>query len=206
MAKRRKAAEAVADDTAEVTTEPTELETPSAEQNPAAPIVQQIVDSTQLPPDATEFDPEKLESQSHAKREFTRRADPFPSHSYVFPDGYKITYQESDSRGTVEIQFGDGSKQDQPQNFEAIRPLLRENNMHWNGTNAWVADLIPPPRNRRESYAEKLDRTEENAKIRANVEDVVLPTVLTLEEEKRGQIELSEDTRQRINKATGHGR
>ena len=201
MAKRRKAAEAAADDTAEVTTEPTEIETPPAEQNPAAPIVQALAESTQLPPEATEFDTAKLEKQPFAQREQARRADPWDSTGYHWPDGYGIRFQESDSRKTVEIQFGDGSRADQPQNFEAIKPFLVENGLHWNGSNAWVTDLQQPPKYRRESFAEKEDRVEENAKLRDHVKDFVLPAVVALEEEKRGEIDLTDESRQRINKA-----
>jgi hypothetical protein len=42
-----------------------------------------------------------------------------------------------------------------------------------------------------------------NRDIRAGVEELILPAVVAMEEEKRGQIEVTDETRQRINKARG---
>lgn len=192
MAKRKATARA-ADETPNNTSQDTQAGT-------ATGTIQQDAESAQAAD--TDFDPAKLEQQPFAEREKARRADPFDSNGYGWPDGYKIAYQESSSRRTVEIQFGDGSRADQPQNFEEIKPLLRENGMAWNGTNAWVIDLVPE----RGSLAQREDARRENRDIRSRIEDVVLPAIVALEEQKRGEIDLTDETRQRINKAASNHR
>ena len=206
MGRKKNAAQAAADDTAEEMTEPTTTEIQLAEQNPATPIVRQIAEGTAMPDDGTDFDPERLEQESprqerFAQREQKRRADPFPVHTIAWPDGYQIRYQESDSRRTAEIQFGDGTRAGQPENFEAIKPVLRDAGMRWN-QGAWYIDLAPTERG---SLAQQENARRENRDIRSRIEDV-LTTVVALEEEKRGAIELTDETRQRINKAAGHTR
>jgi hypothetical protein len=163
---------------------------------------------------ATEFNPAELEKpkpfitnpssvrrEPLAERDWTKYADPNPRQSVKWADGYEIAVQESKSRQTVEIQFGDGSTRDKPQNFPAIKEVVTKAGMHFNGTNAWVIELETPPSKYRESQAEKLGRIERNAALRARIEDEVFPAVLALEEQKRGQIDLTEQTRQRIAKA-----
>lgn len=140
-----------------------------------------------------------------AGRDWSKYADPNPRHSVRWPDGYEIAVQESPSRKTVEIQFGDGSARDKPQNHEAIREFLKGEGLRWNGTNAWVAGMEPPPRF--ESQAQKLERVGRNKELRARVEDEVFPAVVALEEERRGRVELTDETRQRIaSAAEGRGR
>ncbi|MCE9567406.1 MAG: hypothetical protein K8U57_35850 [Planctomycetes bacterium] len=132
-----------------------------------------------------------------AGRDWAKYADPAPRHSVRWPDGFEIAVQESPSRKTVEIQFGDGSTRDKPQNYDAIKEVLREHGMRWNGTNAWVVDLVPE----RGSHHEKLMARDENKAIRTRIEDEAFPQIIAVEEEKRGQIELTDETRQRINRA-----
>lgn len=170
---------------------------PTEEPTTITETIDQVVEDAQQRAADTSFDPEKLEKQPFAER--VRRADPFPSHSYQWPDGYRVSLQESDSRKTVEIQFGDGSRDDMPQAFEQIKPYLRGEGFYWNGSNAWVVDLTPE----RGSLAQREDARRTNRDIRARVEDVILPAVVAMEEEKRGQIEVTDETRQRINKARG---
>ena len=157
----------------------------------AEQIVKDVADSTHMPEEAP----------NRAFAEKARNPDPHDFHTVRFPDGYGISFQESPSRKTVEIQFGDGSKKDQPQAFEAIKPYLRDQGMHWNGECAWVIDLHQPPKSRRESYAEREDRIEANKAIRTRVEDIVFPAAVAMEEDKRGQIDLSGGFRERAQKA-----
>lgn len=183
--------------------EHTPLETPIDQ--PTAELTAPTVTAPQIGrqvADDTDFGPEKLEQKPFARA--VRRADPFPSHGLQWPDGYRIGVQESDSRKTVEIQFGDGSRDERPLAMEeSIKPFLKAEGMYWNGTNAWAINLAVPPKGRRESLAEQYERMAHNAQVRARVEDVILPAVVAMEEEKRGQIEVTDETRRRIYKARG---
>jgi len=135
---------------------------------------------------------------SHAHREQSRRADPFPFHAVHFPDGFSIRVQESDSRKTVEIQFGDGSRAAQPKNFGPIKDALRSAGLHWNGECAWVIDLLPE----RGSFHQREDAKAKNKAIRTKIEEQVLPQVIGLEEAARGPVELTDGFRERIGKAS----
>lgn len=129
-----------------------------------------------------------------AKRDWNQFADPKPIHSVRFPDGYEIHMQESPSRRTVEIQFNQGRREDQPKNFAAIKEVLHDAGLKWNGTNAWAIDLVPE----RGSFHEREMAKRRNKEIRTELEESVLPAVVGLEEQSRGQIELTDDYRQRI--------
>jgi hypothetical protein len=120
----------------------------------------------------------------------------------VADDGYRITLQESPSRNTIEIQFGDGSRAAQPKAFAEIKQRLKEEGFNWNRTNAWAKGLAPVIG----SQSDRLRARDDNHRIRARVEDVVFPAVIVLEEAVRGEIPLSEESRQRIRKATSTGR
>lgn len=142
-------------------------------------------------------------------RDWSKFADPAPLHSVHFADGYEIALQESPSRHTVEIQFGDGSKAAQPQAFDKIKDVLRNAGLRWNARpgfpgNAWEVELRDE---RRGTHTEKLAARDVNKAIRTKIEEQVFPQVIALEEEKRGQIELTDDFRSRIQRAvTGNGR
>ena len=137
------------------------------------------------------------------KRDWTKFADPRDFHQARWPDGYSIRLQESGSRRTIEIQFGDGSRKDRAVNFAKIKPLLEATGMHWNGTNAWVIDLVPE----RGSLAQREDAKRQNRDIRLDVEEKVFPAVIGLEEELRGQINVTDEYRKRIAATrSGNGR
>jgi hypothetical protein len=192
---------------------PIPADAPAAEQPEAAKHDDAPAASEINPPadDADiDFDPAKIEAAAprpktpdelFAGRDWVKFADPFPRHSARWPDGYEITFQTSSSRDTVEIQFGDGGTRDKPKNDE-IRTYLKDQGMRWNGSNAWVIDLVPE----RGSMRDRLEARDRNRQIREQVEDEVLPWVVALEEEKRGPIE-SDVLRERINQLrAGHGR
>lgn len=211
-------------------------------ENPAAPIIESLAESTRVPTeleatqqevaDAVAKVEENTDTPLHtlkpnfAAQEQARRmhgepkggvtraeqerADPWDSHGVRWADGYGIRIQESDSRATFEIQFGDGSKKDQPLAFEKIKPFLISEGLRWNAKpgipgNAWEIELRVPPKTRRESFTEKEDRVAENKAIRTRIEEVVFPTVVAMEEEKRGQLDLVDETRQRIQRAVSGG-
>ena len=97
---------------------------------------------------------------------------------------------------------GLGSTRDKPQNFAAIKEFLLEEGMQFNRTNAWYIELVPE----RGSMRERLEARDRNKAFRERLEDVILPTVVGLEEEKRGPVE-SDVLRERINQLrAGHGR
>jgi hypothetical protein len=140
---------------------------------------------------------------SATSREQQTLADPRPYHSVQWPDdGYRITLQESHSRNTIEIQFGDGSRSAQPKAFAEIKQRLKDEGFNWNGTNAWAKELVPVLG----SQNDRLRAREENHRIRARVEDVMFPAVIALEEAVRGEIPLTEESRQRITKGASAGR
>jgi hypothetical protein len=59
----------------------------------------------------------------------------------------------------------------------------------------------------RGSLAQREEARRHNAALRTNIEEVIFPQVIALEEEKRGPIDLSDDFRSRIQKAAaGNGR
>lgn len=111
------------------------------------------------------------------KKQWTQRPNPFPSHSYYWNDGYKVSYQESEfedrtGRRVIEaqIKFGTGSKEDQPKNFEEVKAFLKENNLFWNPEDkAWGKRL----------------RNRFDAETRGDVEKL-LPQIVALEEKQRG--------------------
>lgn len=170
--------------------------------NPDAPIVEALADSTPIDRPA---DPLAI----FKDRDWGKFADPAPLHAARFADGYEIAMQESPSRHTVEIQFGDGSKAAQPQAFDRIKDVLRNAGLRWNARpgfpgNAWEVELRDE---RRGTHAEKLTARDVNKAIRTKIEEQVFPQVIALEEEKRGPIELTDDFRSRIQRAvTGAGR
>lgn len=146
---------------------------------------------------------------SFKDRDWGKFADPAPLHAARFADGYEIALQESPSRHTVEIQFGDGSKAAQPQAFDRIKDVLRNAGLRWNARpgfpgNAWEIELRDE---RRGTHAEKLAARDVNKAIRTKIEEQVFPQVIALEEERRGPIELTDDFRSRIQRAvTGASR
>lgn len=159
---------------------------------PADQIVQSVADSTRIDTSHHNGHEEPL-----AGREWTKFADPNPRHSVHWEDGYTIRLQESGSRKTIEIQFGDGSREDMPKNMLAIREKLKAAGMKWNKECAWEKELVPETGSQRN----RLMAREENRAIRARVEDVVFPQIIKLEEELRGELPFAEETRERINKA-----
>ena len=148
----------------------------------AEEIGQGVADGTDLP-DGPPADPASHERPSFTQREQVRRPDPFDSQAVRWPDGYQIKFQESQARETVEVQFGDGGRADQPKNFGPIKEYLKSEGMKWNGSNAWVLDLEPV----RGSQGDRNEAKKSNREIRTHVEDVILPRVVELEEEVRGK-------------------
>jgi len=117
-----------------------------------------------------------------------KRPDPFGFDAIRWPDGYTIRLMESDANREIFIQFGSGSKDDQPKNFEAIKKILKDDHkMYWDvKVMGWAKGLrfgITP-----------LVR-EDNKRTRAQVEDAFCKAV-ALEEEKRGP-SLTEYARER---------
>lgn len=149
----------------------------------------------QANPDAeVPFDAAGLEDPAagQAKKTWTPRPDPFDSKLVKWADGYKVQLLESDSNREIFVQFGNGSKADQPQAFEAIKKTFKDAGMYWDPkVQGWAKGL-------------KLGQTplirEENRRVRAAVEDSFYQAV-ALEEDKRGP-SLSEHTRQQ----SGHER
>lgn len=175
--------------------------------NPATSIVEALADSTRIDQPASSEAVAARPSDPLAifkDRDWSQFADPASFHGGAWPDGYRIGIQESSSRRTVELQFGDGSRKDLAKNFPEIKKVLQEYGYRWNGTNAWAKDLVPV----RGSFAEREDAKAANKQIRAELEEVVFPKVIALEEEKRGPIEFADDFRQRVQNAVrgGNGR
>lgn len=165
--------------------------------NAAMQVVNSVADSTRLPDDEDAAKAQYPSSRMTATvTEPVRRADPFGRHSVQWEDGYQITLQESDSRNTIELQFGDGSREAQPKAFAEIKTRLKAEGFRWNGTNAWTMELAPVLG----SQNDRLRARDENHRIRARVEDVVFPAVIAMEEAVRGEIPFTDETRERINK------
>lgn len=163
--------------------------------------------TTEFNPAALDAPDDELAAQAqyqgkHVKdlqqRDMTKYADPSGKHGVQFPDGYKIQLQESKSRNTVEFQFGNGTKEDQPKAFDEIKAVLKEAGYRWNGTNAWAKELKPVVG----SQNDRLRARDENRRIRAIAEDELFPKIIVAEEAHRGEIDLSEQTRERINRAS----
>lgn len=181
-------------------------EQPAKPQAIASEIVQSIAAATAIPDTSTEFNVQQFEQEaapreerpSFTRREQTRLNDPSKRHMVQFGDGFTITVQESSSRKTVEVEFGNGTKGDRPKNFAAIKEKLVEEGFTWNGSNAWVVDLAPE----RGSMAQKIEARAQNKAIRAHVEDVVFPALVGIEELARGEIPFTEQYRNVVARAS----
>ena len=122
------------------------------------------------------------------QKEWSKRPDPFGFQSINWQDGYKIGLLESDTNREIFIRFGSGQKSDQPQAFEAIKTMLREEHgMYWDPkVQGWAKGL---------KFGQTPLIREQNRAVRTDVEEAFYKAV-ALEEAARGP-SLSEYAKER---------
>ena len=123
------------------------------------------------------------------KKQWTKRPDPFGIHSINWNDGYKVSLLESDSNREVFIRFGNGSKDDAPKNFEAIRTMFKEEyGLYWDPkVQGWAKGL-------KQGVAPLV--REQNRNIRAAVAEAYYKAIELEEASERGP-SLSEQAKER---------
>ncbi|WP_020474449.1 hypothetical protein [Zavarzinella formosa] len=132
-------------------------------------IVEQVADSFSLPSDvplaepvehhehahhtphheAHQEDPHSVVNEPAVAEEkkagtWVDRANPWPSLSHHWPDGYKVTLsegswtKENQKPSAMLITFGSGTKDDQPKAFDSIKHVLKDSGYHWDAeSKAW---------------------------------------------------------------------
>lgn len=123
------------------------------------------------------------------QKQWTKRPDPFGFETIRWADGYAVSLKESDANREIFIQFGKGTKSDQPQNFELIKKMLKEEyGMYWDAkVQGWAMEIKPG--------ITPLIK-EQNKKVRTAVTEAFYKAVAMEESSPRG-LSLTDHARER---------
>ena len=132
-------------------------------------------------------------SGEETQKQWTKRPDPFGFETIRWADGYSVSLKESDANREIFIKFGNGAKTDQPQSFEIIKKMLKEEyGMYWDAkVQGWAKELKPG--------ITPLIK-EQNKKVRTAVEEAFYKAVAMEESSQRGP-SLTDHARERSSMA-----
>jgi len=113
------------------------------------------------------------------QKQWTKRPGPFGFETVRWADGYSVSLKESDSNREIFIKFGSGAKTDQPQSFETIKKMLKEEYGMYRDAKVqgWAKELKPG--------STPLIK-EQNKKVRTAVEEAFYKAVAMEESSERG--------------------